>query len=112
MYSAALADQLNERGHDVSAVVGRPEWRALPDADVFAVAQAEHRAVVTENIADFTSIVDGADQRGEAHFGLVLIDPVKFPRGQRRTIGHLVTELDRLLTQHPGDQATSLRHWL
>lgn len=112
MYPAALADQLRNRGHDVSAITERPELRSLPDGDVFAVAEQERRAVVTENIADFIPIVAGADQRGEAYFGLVLIDPVKYPRGQRRTIGRLVTDLDSLLRGHPGDQATSLRHWL
>lgn len=68
--------------------------------------------MVSENIGDFSSIADVADQRGDVHFGLVLIDPAKFPRGQKRTIGRLVVELDRLLKVHPGDEATSLRHWL
>jgi len=112
MYPATLADQLRNRGHDVSAVTERLGLRALPDADVFAVARRERRAVVTENIADFIPLVVGADQRGDACFGLVLIDPVKYPRGQRRTIGRLVTALDSLLQGHPGDQATSPRHWL
>ena len=112
MYPAALADQLHNRGHDVSAVTERPELRSLPDADVFGVARQERRAVATENLADFIPLAAGADQRGEAFFGLVMIDPVKYPRGQRRTIGRLVTELDSLLRANPGDQATSLRHWL
>jgi hypothetical protein len=112
MYPAALADQLRNRGHDVSAITARPELRSLADADVFAAAQHERRAVVTENVADFIPLADDADQRGRTHFGLVLVDPVKYRRGQRRTIGRLVTELDRLLTQHPRDRATSLRNWL
>ena len=112
MYPVALADQLRARGHDVSAVTGRPELRSLPDADVFGVAQTERRAVVTENIGDFTRIVDAADLRGEAHFGLVLIDPTKYPRGRQRTIGRLVKGLDRLLSEYPGNQATNRRYWL
>ena len=112
MYPTALADQLRTRGHDVSAATERPELRSLPDAVVFTVAQGEQRAVVTENIGDFTAIVDGADLRSEAHFGLVLIDPAKFPRGQRRTIGRLVTQLDRLLRQQRSTDATSPRFWL
>lgn len=66
MYPAALADQLRNRGHDVSAVTERREFRSLPDADLFAVAQQERRALVTENIADFIPIVVGADERGVA----------------------------------------------
>jgi predicted nuclease of predicted toxin-antitoxin system len=53
MCPAAVADQLRGRGHEVSAITERPELRSLPDADLFAVAQQERRAVVTENIADF-----------------------------------------------------------
>ena len=51
------------RGHDVVAVTARPEMRALPDDSVFATAQQERRSVVTENIGDFSAIVDAADQR-------------------------------------------------
>lgn len=112
MYPAAVADQLRTRGHDVSAVTERPELRSLPDGDVFPVAQTEQRAVVTENIGDFTAIVVDVDLRSVGHFGLVLIDPVKYPRGQRRTIGRLVTHLDRLLREHRSTEATSARFWL
>jgi hypothetical protein len=70
------------------------------------------RAVVTENIADFSDIADGYDRRGDAHHGLVLVDPGKYQRGHPRTVGRLVTELDQLLRQHPENGADSLRHWL
>ena len=112
MYPQAIAERLRDRGHDVSAVTERPELRSLPDQDVFAVAQQEGRVVVSENIGDFSSLADAADERGQAHHGLVLVDPAKFPRGQRRTIGRLVTKLDRLLKDHPRDQASSPRHWI
>jgi hypothetical protein len=84
----------------------------VPDGDLFAVAQQEGSAVVTENIGDFSSIADAADQCGQAHHDLVLVDPAKFPRGHQRTIGRSVTQLDRLLKDHLRDEATSLRHWL
>jgi hypothetical protein len=111
MHPAALARQLRTRGHDVAAVTERPELRSLPDAAVFAVAQEERRAVVTENIGEFSAIVDDLDLRGAAHFGLVLIDPGKYPRGQTRTIGRLVTALERLLREHRGEPRTSQRFW-
>ncbi|PZR65395.1 MAG: hypothetical protein DLM63_11825 [Solirubrobacterales bacterium] len=112
MYPAAIAEQLRLRGSDVDAVTARAELRSLPDADVFAAALAERRAVVSENIGDFTSLAGAADQRGHAHYGLILVDPAKYPRGNKRTVGHMVTQLERLLHDHPGDDATSLRHWL
>lgn len=112
MYPPALAEPLRRRGHDVAAVAERPELRALPDPDLFEAAQLERRAVVTENIGDFAAIASGYDQLGREHFGVVFIDPTKFPRGNRRTIGRMVRALDRMLGEHPGEGAASLRHWL
>jgi hypothetical protein len=112
MYPSVVAERLRARGHDVVAVTERLELRSLTDVDVFRVSKDERRAVVTENVADFVSIADGLDGRGQAHYGLVLIDPVKYRRGHPRTIGRLVTQLERLLRDHPGDGATSPRHWL
>jgi hypothetical protein len=111
MYPPSIATHLRTRGHEVVAVTARPELRALPDDSVFATTQQERRAVVTENIGDFSAIADAADRRGHAHHGLILIDPAKYPRGNPRTIGRLVTELDRLLNAHRGDEPTSLRAW-
>jgi len=112
MYPTAIAEQLRERGHEVAAVTERTELRALPDAAIFDVAQQERRVVMTENIADFSGLADHADQRGQSHHGLVLVDPAKYPRGQHRTLGRLVTELDTLLRAHPTQEPTSVRHWL
>jgi len=112
MYPPAIAEQLRDRGGDVEAVTERPELRALADTDIFAIAQQEQRAVVTENIDDFSVITDSYDQRGHAHFGLVLVPPGSYPRGSTGTIGRMVTELDRLLGEHPATTPTSLRHWL
>jgi Domain of unknown function (DUF5615) len=112
MYPPAIAEQLHARGHDVDAVTARPELRALPDEELFGVAQQEQRAVVTENIADFSPIADRHDERGRAHHGLILVNPAKHPRGDPRTIGRLVTGLDDLLRAHPSEAPMSLRHWL
>jgi hypothetical protein len=112
MYPPAIAEQLRGRKHEVEAVTERTELRALADTAIFALAQQEQRAVVTENIDDFSIIADGYDQRGRAHFGLVLLSPSSYPRGSPATIGRMVTELDRLLEERPEMAPTSLRHWL
>jgi len=112
MYPTAIADQLRNRGHDVEAVTARPGLRSLTDIDLFASAQAERRVVVTENIADFIGIADASDQRGALHYGLVLVDPAKYPRGNQRTIGRMVRQLDGLLRDHPREEGTGIRHWL
>jgi hypothetical protein len=112
MYPAAVAAQLRRRGHDVVAVTERKELRSLADAAIFAEAQTDARAIVTENVADFVPLAAEADQRGRAHHGLVLVDPAKSPRGHPRTIGRLVRELEKLIGNFPGDDAASRRHWL
>jgi hypothetical protein len=112
MYPPAIAEQLRASGGDAEAVTARPELRALADTDIFALAQQEQRAVVTENIADFSVIADGYDQRSQAHHGLVLVPSGSYPRGSSTTIGRVVTELNRLLDQHPETTPKSLRHWL
>jgi Domain of unknown function (DUF5615) len=112
MYPPAIAEQLRDRKQDVEAVTERPELRALADTDLFALAQQEQRAVVTENIDDFSVIAGGYDQRSEAHFGLVLVPHSSHPRSSPATIGRMVIELDRLLGEHLETTPMSLRHWL
>lgn len=112
MYPPAIAEQLRARGHDVDAVTGRSELRALADTDLFALAQTEQRAVVTENIPDFSVIADDYDQRSRAHHGLILVVPGNYPRDNPRTIGRMVTALEKLLGERPDTTPHSLRHWL
>jgi hypothetical protein len=112
MYPPAIAKQLRDRKHHAEAVTERPELRARADTEIFAVAQQEQRAVVTENIDDFSAIANGYDHRGQAHYGLVLVAPGSYPRGREETIGRMVTELDRLLDEHPEKTPMSLRLWL
>jgi hypothetical protein len=112
MYPAAIADALRARGHDAVAVVERPELRSGSDADVFAAAQTEGRTVVTENVADFVPIANDHDARSKAHHGLVLVHPVRYPRGHPRTIGAMVTALDELASRSPEHDPTGRRDWL
>lgn len=100
------------RGHDVIAVTERSELCSLHDASVFAAAQRERRAVVTENVADFIPLANETDRRGEPHYGLVLVDPSRYPRGARRTLGQMVTELEKMLGAYATDEPSGLRHWL
>ncbi len=112
MYPPAIAEQLRARGHDADAVVERAELRGLADTEIFALAQTELRALVTEDVADLSNIANAYEERGEAHYGLVLVDLNRYPRGSPGTIGRMVTELDRLLAGHPDTTPTSLRCWL
>ena len=112
MYPATIAEQLRRHVHDASAVTERVELRSLADPAIFAIAQDERRAVVTENIVDFVPLADATERRGKTHCGLVLVDPVKFPRGNPRITGRIVRELLKLLAEQPSDQPRSVRFWL
>lgn len=112
MYPASIADGLRARGRDAVAVVERMELRNVPDADLFALAQTEKRAVVTENVGDFVVLASEYDGRGEVHHGVVFVHARRYPRVRSSTVGAMVTALDELAARMPGDEPTSLRHWL
>ncbi len=102
MFSPAIARELRSRGHDVEALKGHSAWERLPDPDVFALARAERRALVTENLDDFRVLHAHAVRIGEVgHYGLVLL-----PGGARRRrseTGRLIAALEAKLAEHPGD---------
>jgi hypothetical protein len=108
MYPQEIAEQLREHGHDVIAVVERPDLRNLPDREVFAAAQHGARSVVSENIRDFVPLANEYAGRADAHHGLVLVDPSEYRRGDRRTVGRMVRALAQVLADHPKNDATSL----
>lgn len=112
MYPPSIAEQLGRKGHDAHAVTARPELRSLSDAELFARAQDEHRAVVTENVDDFCRIADERDRGNKPHYDLVLVNPARYPRAANRTVDLMVTALDRLVTGRPGDDPDSRRDWL
>jgi hypothetical protein len=112
MYSAAIAKALRARRRDVVAVVEREVLRGVSDPELFEAAQTEGRAIVTENVRDFAPLASGYDARGEAHHGLVLVPPSKYPRANPRTVGKMVAALEALAGNHESDVPTSLRTWL
>ena len=101
MWSAEIARQLRERGHDVAAVLERPKLRGGSDAAVFELARLEQRVVVTENARDFHKLAAEALRSSASHSGLVFTSIHRFPRGDRRSIGPMVRALDRLLQDDP-----------
>ena len=110
MYSPRIAQQLRMRGHDVDAVAARENLRTRPDPVIFASAQVETRAVVTENIPDFRRWGRTRIQTSRSHAGLIFTQNARFPRGHPRTPGRLVTALDELLTS--GIDLTNREYWL
>ncbi|MHB8452147.1 MAG: DUF5615 family PIN-like protein [Mycobacteriales bacterium] len=103
MLSPAIARALRARGHDVVAVKERPEWVALSDHDLLAVARCEQRAIVTGNLRDFRPLhADLVASGGSGHAGLVLV-PTSY-RLAKASIGRLIAALEAKLEELPGEQ--------
>ena len=109
--STAIATQLRERGFDVAAAIERG-WETEDDEALLAVCDREQRALVTNNVGDFTVIVQGWAIEARRHSGLIFSSDVSMPRG-RQTIGRYVEVLEELLRANPRDDALTDRvQWL
>jgi hypothetical protein len=81
---------------------GHPDRGALSDPDVVALARAEHRAIVTNNLRDFRPLHHEAiTPGGPAHYGMVFV-PGTYRRTKADT-GKIITALQAILTQYPGE---------
>jgi hypothetical protein len=81
----------------------------MSDQELWAWAQADGRAVVTENVKDFIPL---AVASGDGHFGLILTNNQSFPRHPPGHVGAMVSALRKLHAARPGDDATGWVHWL
>ena len=103
MFSLAIARDLRSRGYDVEPVAGNPDREALSDREVLALARAEHRAIVTNNLRDFRPLHHEAITPGGAgHFGMIFM-----PGSYRRTradTGKIIAALEEILTRYPGEK--------
>jgi hypothetical protein len=102
-YSAQIAVELRERGHDVDCVKERPDLIQLSDSELLSQVQGEQRAILTENVADFMPLIRAMVGAGESHHGVVFTSSRSMPR-HRGTIGLYVDALDRLMRAYPGEQ--------
>ena len=109
MLSPAVADDLAKLGHDAAAVAGRADLREQPDEAILAAARDEGRAIVTADIGDFRRLATAEAAAGRPFPPLVLTGNRRFPRGNPRTEGRLVTALDALLAS--GAEVEG-EHWL
>ena len=113
MFPAQLAVVLRERhGVDAISVRERRDLAGSADGDVFAAAQAEERAVVTENVRDFRPIAREWEAAGRLHHGVVLTSNRRYPRARPGTIGRLVTNLARLAREAVSDEPSNEEVWL
>jgi len=116
MWSPAIALELRKRGHDVVAAQEtdhHPRYRAIPDQLVFERAQQDGRTIVTDNIADYESLVADSERRAATHHGVVFCSPRQFDRADPRTTGRIVGALAALLdSDEAKTKPFKRRHWL
>jgi len=100
----AIAQSLRKEGFDVIAVAERPELREIADADVLAAAIADRRAVVTEDVRDFTILHRHFLEKGQTHCGILLTSRTRFLRHKagRRA---LLAALRSALREHESEDA-------
>ena len=103
--SGRVAQQLRDRGHDVSAVVADPDLRGLSDPTIFKFAQAGGRELVTYNYLDFIELAREHTSLGEDHHGLIIVHATRLPNWE---LARLTNELEHFLkefTPHAGRYA-------
>jgi predicted nuclease of predicted toxin-antitoxin system len=105
--SPEIARQLRSRGHDALAVKARPELIGRSDRVHLASMPAQRRAIVTQDLGDFRPLLAEAMRAGTKTYGLVCV-PARLSLS-RQTSGLVVDALDRLLREHPGDEALIAR---
>lgn len=111
-YSPVIAEQLRERGHDVVAVVERPDLAGRKDAELLSLMAEEGRAILTENWGDFHRELQNATAVGLTHYGVVFTSRSQLPRG-KNTVGLYVRVLDDFLKRHQAEDALLDSHrWL
>ncbi len=112
MYPARLARELRERGLDAEAVDERPALRGLADEELLAIAAAEERALLSENVADFMRLYGEWGEAGRPQAGIVIALSGRFsrtPAGYKA----LVSGLAELCAERPErDALASAIHFL
>lgn len=96
MFHPGIATELTARGHDCRSVVADPTLRQRSDADLVAIAVAEGRTLVTNNVVDFERLRRGRMAEGAPAPALVYTSDASFPRN-RRFVARIVEALDSAL---------------
>ena len=111
-YSREIAEQLRDRGHDVTAVKEVPVPEGVDDEPLLRRARDDRRALLTNNVRDFAPLARQWAAGGEDHAGLIFTADESMARS-RNTIGLYVERLSELLHANPDDDAVRNRaEWL
>jgi hypothetical protein len=111
LYSKVIALQLRQLGHDVVGAIEQG-WETEDDESLLSLCDREQRALLTNNVADFTVVIRHSAVEGRRHSGLIFTSDASLPRS-RDTIGRYVDLLGELLSSNEnGDDFADRVHWL
>ncbi len=118
MWTPTIAVELRKRSFDVIAInepAHATRYSGVTDDHVFSRAQADGRAIVTDNIADYEMARRDWESRGTTHHGVIyaLDPPFNRHRGDD-VIGQVVNALEYFLAvaesaPEPSNQVHYLR---
>lgn len=111
MLDAMIAEQLRQRGHDAVPVQGDPDLEGMKDPELLRAARELGRALVTDNVQDFSRLHQQFVRSREEHKGIVLASPASFPRA-KRTIRMWVDALAGFMKEHEDRSIDNLCVWL
>lgn len=80
MFTDDIAQQLRNKGYDVTSVVADTALVGLPDDQILTYATSEGRAMVTANIKDFIPLDTRYRAADQSHAGLILVSTKTFPQ--------------------------------
>lgn len=87
-------------------------WHHVDDETLLASCDAEQRALLTNNVADFAVIARRWQAEGRSHHGLVFSSDASMPR-TRDTVGRFVEAIDVLMSARSADDGLADQiHWI
>lgn len=117
MWTPTIAIELRTRHFDIVAVnepTHADRYAGIPDNDVFARAQEDGRAIVTDNIPDYEKARLDWQAHGTPHHGVIYALSPPFNRHHgAAVIGQMVRALEQFLSSpEAGDEPLNRVHYL
>lgn len=92
---ARIASVLRGKGHDVRALVEKPLSEGMEDAEVLALAAAESRILVTQDVSDFPRLLRDWAGASRSHAGVILVHGIGSDEFRTITSGALTLLRER-----------------
>ena len=101
MHTPTVAVRLTESGWDVTAVAAEPLLKGSSDVELLEFCNSQGRALVTENVGDFSLLVIEWASETRNYPGLIFTNPKRFNRASLAYPNNLIAALDVFLAAPP-----------